>query len=105
MSWFRQMLLRPARRENRKPLSKAASIALKALRKAADKVGTIPPASNTIPANTKTVSEDQWRKYAYALGISTGGDRAQQGAFQRGSQALIADEMAVAWMGHYWPCI
>ena len=90
---------------NRKPLSKAASIALKALRKAADEVGTIPPASNTIPANTKTVSEDQWRKTAYALGISTGGDRAQQGAFQRGSQALIADEMAVAWMGHYWPCI
>ena len=88
----------------RRPLPKAASIALKALQKAADEVGTKPPASNNIPPNTKTVSEDQWRKYAYAIGISTGGERAQQSAFARGCQTLVADSFAGAWQGHYWPC-
>lgn len=88
----------------RKTSSKAAVIALKALQKAADELGTIPPTSNNIPDDTKTVSEDQWRKYAYALGISTGGERAQQRAFDRGCQNLVADGLAGSWQGHYWPC-
>jgi hypothetical protein len=88
----------------RKRLTKAASIALKALQRAADEVGSVPPASNNIPSNVKTVTEDEWRKYAYALGISTGEERARQLAFQRSFQALIADSLAGAWQGNYWPC-
>jgi hypothetical protein len=90
--------------KKQRPMTKAARIARKALQKAADEVGSVPPASNNIPSNVKTVTEDQWRKYAYASGISTGGERAQQGAFQRGSQALVADSLAGSWQGHFWPC-
>ena len=40
---------------------------------------------------------------AIAIGISTGEDRAQRAAFQRGVQALVADGKAAIWQIHAWP--
>ena len=84
-------------------MSKAAKTALRALQQAIDELGAIPPASNHIPAKTKTVTIDQWRQYAYRLGISTGEERAQQKAFQRASENLIGGEHAAVWDNQVWP--
>jgi hypothetical protein len=84
-------------------LPKAAKIALRALREAIDELGQVPPASNHIPANLRVVSFDQWRDYAYRLGISASEKpRARQAAFQRASQHLIADHHASAWSEQAW---
>jgi hypothetical protein len=91
------------RPEKRRKLSKAAQIALRALHEAIGEYGEIPHASNRIPPNAKTVSVDRWRETAIAIGISTGEDRAQRAAFQRGVQALVADGKAAIWQIHAWP--
>jgi hypothetical protein len=83
-------------------MTKTAKIAYKALKQAIDEVGTIPPASNHIPAKTKTVTIEQWRQYAYKLGISSGEDRAQRLAFQRATENLIAGEYVGTWDGQVW---
>jgi hypothetical protein len=87
-----------------KPLPKTAQIALRALSEAIDEVGAVPPASNHIPQKTKTVTDDQWREYAYRVGISTGEDRAKQQAFKRASEQLIGGEppRAAMWDGQVW---
>jgi hypothetical protein len=90
-------------KDKRKKLSKADAIALRALREAVDETGGVPPASNHIPANTRVVSFDQWRDYAYRHGISTGEQRAKEMAFQRASERLIGDGRVGAWNEQAWP--
>ena len=93
---------RPKGRAVRMP--KAMQTAMRALRKAIDDTGTLPPASNNIPAGAKVVSFEQWRQYAYASGISTSAEaRAQQQAFKRASEWLIGDGGHVgAWHEQVW---
>jgi hypothetical protein len=87
---------KPKGRAARMP--KAMQTAMRALHKAVDEAGTVPPASNNIPHNIRVVSFDQWRQYAYASGISTGEERARQKAFQRASEWLIGEGGLVgAW--------
>ena len=86
-----------------KKLTPAAQIALKALHDAISDFGETPPTSNHIPHSTKTVSVDKWRERAFAMGVSTGEDRAQRAAFQRGTEALIASGKAAIWDSHAWP--
>jgi AAA domain len=81
---------------------KSAPIALRAMQEAIEEVGVIPPASNHIPAKTKTVTEDQWRQYAYARGISTGEARARQMAFKAVPTHLVATQQVGSWMNQYW---
>jgi hypothetical protein len=84
-------------------LTKAAKIALSALREAIDETGAVPQASNHIPANVKCVSVEQgWRNYAYNRGISAGDKRAQQLAFKRAVEALVADKHVGCWNGQAW---
>jgi ribonuclease BN (tRNA processing enzyme) len=90
-------------RKDRRPISKAAQIALKALRMAVDEAGSVPPVSNHIPTNLKTVDFELWRRYAYQLGISAGEVRAQQRAFKRSAETLVADEFVGMWHGQCWP--
>ena len=72
-------------------LSKGAQTALRALQKAIGEVGVTPPASNSVPTGARAVTLDQWRDYAYRLGISGSSEaRARQIAFQRAHEALIA---------------
>jgi hypothetical protein len=86
-----------------KSLSKGAQIALKALQMAVTKGGEVPPASNLIPSNVRTVSLSLWREYAYGMGISGSDDpRAKQAAFKRGAEALLAAELVGAWQEHRW---
>ena len=51
-------------------LPAAAKVAINALQEAIDDLGVIPPASSHIPPMTKAVTMEQWRDYAYRLGIS-----------------------------------
>jgi AAA domain len=85
-------------------MPKAAQTALRALVEAVSECGVIPPASNHIPAGMKVATFDQWRDYAYRMGISTSaGDRAKQQAFKRGSEYLIGGGYVGVWDGHAWP--
>jgi hypothetical protein len=94
----------PARvKDKRKKPSKADATALRALHEAVDELGTVPPASNHIPPNIKVVTFDQWRIYAYRMGISTGEQRAKEIAFQRASERLIGDGRVGAWNDQAWP--
>src|SRR5262249_18790327 len=82
----------------RKAMPKGAQIALRALAEAIDEVGNLMPASNHIPARTKTVTFQQWRTYAYGRGISTSAEpRARQQAFKRATEYLIGEEHVGAW--------
>jgi hypothetical protein len=85
-----------------KGLPKAAKTALRALREATDEVGEVPPASNHIPAAMRVVTFDQWRDYAYRLGISTGEERARRLAFQRATEQLIGDGRVGVWDEQAW---
>jgi hypothetical protein len=92
----------PAKDKRKKP-SKADAIALRALHEAVDELGTVPPASSYIPANTKVATFDQWRTYAYKRGISSGEQRAKEIAFQRSSERLIGENRVGAWNDQAWP--
>jgi hypothetical protein len=97
----------PAKDKRRKAkLPAAANIALLALREAIDEVGEAAPISNHIPANTKAVTFDQWRTYAYKRGISSGEQRAKEIAFERATDRLIGDEndkRVATWGAYVWP--
>jgi AAA domain len=82
---------------------KGTQIALRALKEAIDQCGSVPPASNNIPPNTKVVSIDQWRTYAYARGISDGEERAKQIAFKKAHEQAIEDQYVGEWQGQVWP--
>lgn len=81
------------KRKGQPRLTKAAKIALNALKDAVDDHGMSPPPSNRIPPGVRGVSVNRWRQAAYRIGISTGEDRAKQAAFQRGSEALIGSQL------------
>ncbi len=68
-------------------------------------VGSVPPASSHIPANTRCVSVDEWRRYAYLQGISAADttERAKQMAFKRATEQLIGSEAVGFWNGVAWP--
>ena len=84
-------------------LSAAAKVALNALQEAVDDVGVIPPASSHIPPMTKAVTMDQWRNYAYRLGISGSEEpRARQQAFDRAMKTLQAAAAIGIWEPHVW---
>lgn len=85
-------------------LTAAAQIALRALHQAIDECGAIPAPSNTVPANIKAVTIEQWRAHAYRTGISTSDKaNAKRTAFSRASEALIAAGKIRIWEPHVWP--
>jgi hypothetical protein len=79
-----------------------AKTALKALKDAIDECGEAAPASNHIPANVKVTAIEKWRTYAYRLGISTGGERAQQKAFKSAFEYLNGRSEIAVWEPHVW---
>jgi hypothetical protein len=94
----------PAPATKQRSLPKAAQIALRALHEAIAGMGTIPPAANHIPRNTRVATFDQWRTYAFRAGISTSDEiRVQGQAFRRATEHLIATGHVGAWDGHAWP--
>jgi hypothetical protein len=83
-------------------LPDAAKIALDALHNAIIEEGKDAPPSEQIPRGVNVVTEAQWRHHAYGRGISTGGDRAKQVAFQRACQALLVRKLVGCWNDNYW---
>jgi hypothetical protein len=84
-------------------LPKAAQIALRALKEALAECGIIPTASNHIPTGVRVVTIDEWRQYAYRMGISTSPeDRAKQQAFKRASEHLIGSGHLGVWDDQVW---
>ena len=69
----------------------AKKVALDQLRKAIDEAGSVPPTSNHIPPNTRTISVETWRNYAYQ-GTITESDKpdSRQKAFVRAAKDLQA---------------
>jgi hypothetical protein len=51
----------------------------------------------------RTVTTDQWRTYAYKMGISTGEQRAREKAFERATERLTGDQMVGTWGDLHWP--
>jgi hypothetical protein len=76
-------------------LTRAAQIALSALRKGIEEVGQPAPASEDIPPDAKVTTKKRWRDYAIREGISKkgAGERAQQTAFKRALELLIPDRV------------
>ena len=84
-------------------LTKAAQTALRALVEAVGECGDIPPASRHIPTGVRVVTVDQWRDYAYRMGISTSSeDRAKQQAFKRAYEYLIGGRHVACWDSQVW---
>jgi hypothetical protein len=84
-------------------IPKSAQTALRALQEAVSECGEVPPASNHIPPGVRVVTIDQWREYAYRMGISTSTeDRAKQQAFRRASEYLIGGGHVACWDGQVW---
>ena len=84
-------------------LPPAAKVAINALQEAIDDLGAIPPASSHIPPMTKAVTMEQWRNYAYRLGISGSEEpRARQKAFDRAMKTLQAAKAIGIWEPHAW---
>jgi hypothetical protein len=84
-------------------LTNAEDIALRALHEAIDELGEIPPGSNHIPARTKTVTEEQWEKYADKRGVSSSDKkRSRDRAFTRARVGLLAKKRIAMWNPHIW---
>jgi hypothetical protein len=91
-------------------LSKSAQNALSALVKTIAECGDAAPTSNHIPVAARVVTLDQWRSYAFRMGISTSRkgtspadeDRAKRKAFKTGVDALIAARAIGIWEPHVW---
>jgi hypothetical protein len=80
----------------------AADVALRALTEATAEMGQSAPASNHIPGSVRVVTVADWRRYAYQAGISTGGERARQKAFERASEWLNGKKRIGIWNEFVW---
>lgn len=87
-------------------LSAPQRIALKALERATEEHGDIPPKevidATNIGLGTHVVHVDQWRNVAYALGISDGGQDAKRKAFSRARLDLISQGRVMWWDDYCW---
>jgi len=84
-------------------MPKSAQTALQALEKAINQCGTIPAASNNVPAGVSVVTLDQWREYAYDIGISAGTTlRAMQKAFKSAVDILVRQQQVGVWNNQAW---
>jgi hypothetical protein len=88
-----------------KMIPKAAKTALRALHEAIAEVGTVPPASNHLPAGVRVVTIEQWRQYAYRMGISAADTtlRAKQKSFKSATDYLIGNADVGTWDDQFWP--
>lgn len=85
-------------------LSVPCAIALTAMRQAIEEAGVILPASNHVPANTRGVPVELWRKYAYARAITDANTPgAKQKAFKRAAEQLQARGAIGCWSDWVWP--
>jgi len=81
----------------------AAKVALNLLYKAIAEAGEVPPASNHIPANTRTCRTSVWRSYCYAGTVAESDNPdTKQKAFVRASKQLQALGLIGVWNDNVW---
>jgi hypothetical protein len=91
-------------RERKRKLSPTNQRALDLLYEAINTAGGIPPASNHIPPGRACARDKLWREYCYKGGLSDGTcDGAQQKAFKRAWNELLATKHVATWDGWVWP--
>lgn len=87
-------------------LTNAQKIAVQALHDALAKHGESPPPRVTdnvrLPFGCRVVEVEQWRRRAYAMGISDGEMEAKRKAFQRAREGLQAKERIGVWEDWAW---
>lgn len=84
-------------------IPKSAATALRCLSEAIDECGTTPPATGRIPGSVKVVTKEDWRKHAYRRGLSSSDEpRAQQQAFKRAYDVLVANSQIGVWDEFIW---
>ncbi len=87
----------------RRPVKGAKKVVLDMLQKAIAEAGTPAPASNHIPPNTRTVSIELWRTYAYQGTISDSDNPdAKAKAFSRAVTALQEARLVGKWGDQVW---
>ena len=86
---------------SKRKLAPGQANVLEALRYALDEVGTIPPASNYIPANVKCVTLEQWRSY-FDHRTTLDKEDSREKAFSRGSQKLQSANYVGIWGVYAW---
>jgi hypothetical protein len=93
----------PERQTQERKVKGAKKVVLDLLRKAIDEAGSVPPASNHILPNTRTVSVETWRGYAYQ-GTITESDKpdTRQKAFVRAVKDLQATNLVGVWAECAW---
>jgi diadenosine tetraphosphate (Ap4A) HIT family hydrolase len=89
--------------EQQRKVRGAKKIALDVLQKAINEAGSVPPASNHIPPNTRTISIEQWRTFAYQATI-TESDKpdSQRKAFVRAVNGLLEANLIGIWGDYVW---
>jgi hypothetical protein len=93
----------PATTSQRKPVRGAKAVALEILRKAIDEAGSMPPASNHIPPNTRTILIETWRTYAYQGSITESDEPdSKRKAFVRAVKDLQATNLVGIWGEYAW---
>jgi len=86
-----------------RPMTKAATTALRALHEALAETGEQPPHNGHIPGGVTVTTLDRWRDYAYRMGISASDEpQAKRKAFQRGSEHLIGAQHVGVWEPYVW---
>ncbi|HEY1982971.1 MAG TPA: AAA family ATPase [Xanthobacteraceae bacterium] len=81
----------------------AKKVALDTLRKAISEAGEVPPASNHIPPNTRTIRVATWRLYAYQGSITESDNPdSKQKAFVRAAKDLQAANLIGIWGDYAW---
>lgn len=86
-----------------RPLSPKNKIAFDALRRAVDEGGTVAPPSNHVPAETRGVGVEMWRRYFYATTPEDDAETRRK-AFQRAREALQSAGTVGIWNDFAWPC-
>ena len=88
---------------NSSRVGNAAKIALRLLHDAIAEAGTIPPASNHMPPNSRTCSVETWRSYCYS-GTVTDSDNpdSKQKAFVRAFKTLQGAGLIGVWNDQVW---
>jgi AAA domain len=89
--------------KNQRKVGGAKKTALDLLRRALTEAGSVPPASNHIPPNTRTIPMETWRAYAYQ-GMITESDKpdSRQKAFVRAAKQLKEADLIGVWNDQVW---
>jgi len=92
-----------SRSKQQRKVRGAKKLALDVLQKAINEVGSVPPASNYIPPNTRTISIQQWRMFADRATI-TESDKpdSQRKAFVRSVNGLLEANLIGKWGDYVW---